>query len=92
MCSRTPKGASRPIFTNATFSHSAVYLGPDRDGMALLAEAVTEGDAEGMGEVRAIQIELSHPYKHAERVSILRPHNRYRLRNAKRPCNTSPAW
>jgi hypothetical protein len=66
-------GSEQADLYNAVFTHAAVYFGPASDGAALMAEAVTAADAEGLGEVRTVPIEQSMAFRHGTTVAILRP-------------------
>jgi len=58
---------------NAVYTHAGIYFGPAPDGAALIAEAVTAADAEGLGEVRTVPIEQSLAFRLGTSVAILRP-------------------
>ena len=57
---------------NPRYTHAAIYLGPGPDGVALLAEAVSEELAAGLGEIRAVPIEQALPWRGADAVDIFR--------------------
>ena len=57
---------------NPRYTHAATYLGPGPDGAALLAEAVSEELAAGLGEIRAVPIEQSLPWRGADAIDIFR--------------------
>ena len=54
------------------YTHAALYLGPGPDGAALLAEAVNEESAGGLGEVRAVPIEQTLEWREAQSIDIFR--------------------
>ena len=57
---------------NPRYTHAAMYLGPGPNGAALLAEAVSEELAAGLGEIRAVPIEQALPWREADVIDIFR--------------------
>jgi hypothetical protein len=57
----------------AKYTHTAIYMGPNERGMALVGEAVIEADAQGLGEVRTVPIENSLVYSRGRTAGIYRP-------------------
>jgi hypothetical protein len=66
-------GTEQTGLYDPSFSHAAVFLGPDERGAALLAEAVDSKAAQGGPEIRSVPVEQSHPYHYAARAAIFRP-------------------
>jgi hypothetical protein len=66
-------GSEQADLYNAVFTHASIYFGPAPDGVALMAEAVTAADAQGLGEVRTVPIEQSMAFRRGTSVVILRP-------------------
>jgi hypothetical protein len=66
-------GSEQGDLYDATYTHAAIYLGPDENGTALLGEAVVEADAQGLGEVRTVSIENGLSYKRGQKIGIFRP-------------------
>jgi hypothetical protein len=54
------------------YTHTALYIGPDREGAALLLEAVSEDEAGSQGPVAAVPIEASLVWRAADRVDAFR--------------------
>ena len=55
-----------------TYTHASVYVGGNSDGTPLVAEAVANDLAEGLGEVRAVPIERSLSFRDGARTGIFR--------------------
>lgn len=64
---------SRQIYLyGSTFSHAALFLGGDRQGTPLIAEAVPGKEAGALGEVRAAPLEMSTVYTGGRKVNLFR--------------------
>jgi hypothetical protein len=64
--------SSQKFLYNPRYTHAALYLGAGSSGVALVAEAVSEELAQGLGEIRAVPIERTLAWREATSVDIFR--------------------
>ena len=65
-------GSIQTALYDPRYTHAALYVGPGPDGAALIAEAVSEESAGGLGEVRAVPIEQTLEWREAQSIDIFR--------------------
>ena len=66
------RNSQQDALYHPTYTHSALYMGPDADGAPLLLEAVSEDNASALGPVAAVPIEQSLAWREADRVDAFR--------------------